>query len=113
MATMEEKKHVETIEHEHDLTLGHLVNAEDHELTKWQAIKKYPKACAWTLFAIWMVLLVSYENQASGNILGIPQFRKDFGYKSGDQYVLSANWQSGFTAAPIAAYVSNPIMTLS
>lgn len=92
-------------EHTPDQQLGHLANAEDHQLTKLEAIKKNPKACAWTLFAIWMVLLVSYENQASGNILGIPQFRKDFGYLAGDEYVLSPGWQSAFTAAPIARYV--------
>lgn len=97
--------HIEHSETEQGHTLGHLVNAEDHSLTKLQAIKTNPKACAWTLFAIWTVLLVSFENQASGNILGIPQFRKDFGHRTGDQYALSANWQSGFTAAPIARSV--------
>lgn len=88
-----------------DEQTGHRVNAEDHELTKWQAIKKYPWACAWTRFAIWMVLLVSFENQASGNILGIPKFREDFGSLVDGNYVLDPNWQSGFTAAPIASYV--------
>lgn len=86
-----------------DEQLGHLVNAEDHSLTKWQAIKQNPWACAWTMFAIWMVLLVSYENQASGNILGIPRFRKDFGSLVDGQYVLAANWQSAFTASPVAS----------
>lgn len=86
-----------------DAHLGHLVNAADHELTKWQAIKKNPWACAWTMFAIWMVLLVSFENQASGNILGIPRFRKDFGQLVDGNYVLSATWQSAFTASPIGS----------
>lgn len=88
-----------------DKQLGHLANAEDHGVSKWQAIKQNPWACIWTTFAIWMVLLVSYENQASGNILGIPQFRKDFGQEHDGEYVLQANWQSAFTAAPIGSYV--------
>ena len=91
-----------------DRQLGHLVNAEDHEVTKWQAIKNNKWACAWTMFAIWMVLLVSFENQASGNILGIPRFREDFGHLVDGDYVLSAKWQSAFTAAPIGSYVFPP-----
>ncbi|KAK9430725.1 hypothetical protein V1505DRAFT_415114 [Lipomyces doorenjongii] len=53
---------------------------EDHELSKWQAIRQHSLAFAWCLFAIWTILLVSFENQALGNILGIPEFRKDFSY---------------------------------
>lgn len=86
-----------------DEQLGHLANQEDHELSKIQAIKKHPWAFGWCLFAVWTILLVSFENQASGNILSIPQFRKDFGsYYNGD-YVLSAKWQSAFSGAPIAS----------
>ncbi|KAK9352113.1 general substrate transporter [Lipomyces doorenjongii] len=60
------------------IELGHLANQEDHELSKWQAIRQHSLAFAWCLFAIWTILLVSFENQALGNILGIPEFRKDF-----------------------------------
>ncbi|KAL2857060.1 hypothetical protein BJY01DRAFT_242463 [Aspergillus pseudoustus] len=32
------------------------------------------------LSSVWCILLVSFENQASGNVTGISEFRKDFGY---------------------------------
>lgn len=83
--------------------LAHLANAEDHKDTKWQAIRRNPWAFAWCLFAVWTVLLVSFENQASGNILGIPEFRKDFGSFYDGNWVLSAKWQSAFSGAPIAS----------
>lgn len=59
---------------------------------------------------VWVVLLVSFENQAAGNVIGIPEFRKDFGYKftgpDGEvSYVLDAKWQSAFQGAPVASYV--------
>lgn len=81
---------------------GHLANAEDHNLTKWQAIKKYPKTCVWCIYAVWVVLLVSFENQASGTVLGIPEFRKDFGDLVDGQYVINAGWQGAITGVPSA-----------
>ncbi|OQV06969.1 hypothetical protein CLAIMM_11465 [Cladophialophora immunda] len=88
-----------------DEQLGHLANQEDHETSKLQAIKRNPWACAWCVFAVWTVLLVSFENQASGNVLGIPQFRKDFGYFYKGDYALSTKWQSAFGGAPVASQV--------
>jgi len=76
-------------------TLADLANQEEHEYTTWQAIKKNPKPFIWCMFCVWITLLVSFENQASGyeadrshyvhnmpnisscsNVLGIPEFRK-------------------------------------
>jgi SP family general alpha glucoside:H+ symporter-like MFS transporter len=92
-------------EHARNEQLGHLANAEDHETSKWQAIRRNPWAFAWCMYAVWTILLVSFENQASGNILGIPEFRKDFGSFYDGNWVLSAKWQSAFSGAPIASYV--------
>jgi hypothetical protein len=103
--------------HEHipvDLTpaetsqLGHLANQEDHEAGKLASFRKYPWACAWSIYAVWVVLLVSFENQAAGNVIGIPQFRKDFGhpFTAADgtvSYVIDAQWQSAFQGAPVAS----------
>ncbi|KAH7215466.1 major facilitator superfamily domain-containing protein [Fusarium oxysporum] len=78
----------------------------EHELGKLESLRRYPKACAWFIFAVWYVLLVSFENQASGNVLGIPRFREDFGYLQDDgTYVLHANWQSVFSGAPMASAI--------
>ncbi|KAJ4352068.1 uncharacterized protein N0V89_007414 [Didymosphaeria variabile] len=90
--------------------LGHLANQEDHEVGKLAAFRKYPWACAWSLYAVWCVLLVSFENQAAGNVISIPEFRKDFGnaYTAEDgttSYVLDATWQAAFQGAPVASAV--------
>lgn len=82
-----------------------IMEREDHNESKWGAVQKQPQAFTWCLFAVWILLLVSFENQASGAIIGIPQFRKDFGgYYQGD-YVIPAHWQSAFGAAPVASCV--------
>lgn len=103
----EKTSDVTTHEEEHlrNAQLGHLANAEDHMTSKWQAIRHNPWAFVWCMYAVWTVLLVSFENQASGNILGIPEFRKDFGTFYDGNWVLSAKWQSAFSGAPIASYV--------
>ncbi|KAH8651467.1 MFS hexose transporter [Ilyonectria robusta] len=88
-----------------DKELAQIGNQEEHSIGKRESFRRYPKACAWALFAIWYVLLVSFENQASGNILGIPRFREDFGYLHDGKYVLHANWQSAFSGAPMASAI--------
>ncbi|KAH7155180.1 general substrate transporter [Dactylonectria estremocensis] len=88
-----------------DNDLAHLANQEEHELGKIASMKKYPLACAWSLFAVWCVLLVSFENQAAGNIISIPKFREDFGELADGSYVLYAKWQSAFQGAPVASGV--------
>ncbi|KAL4884539.1 general substrate transporter [Aspergillus karnatakaensis] len=93
--------HDEGAEHQ----LAHLINQEDHEKSKWQAIKTQPQAFAWCLFAVWTILLVSFENQAGGIVVSIPQFRKDFGSYFGGDYVLDTTWQAVFSGAPIASMV--------
>jgi MFS transporter, SP family, general alpha glucoside:H+ symporter len=85
--------------------LAHLTNQEDHESGKWQAIKKNPRAFLWCLYSVWTILLVSFENQAAGTVIGIPQFRKDFGSEFEGSYVLSTKWQAAFSGAPVASYV--------
>lgn len=50
--------------------LGHLANQEDHEAGKLASFKRYPWACFWSVYAVWVVLLVSFENQAAGNVIG-------------------------------------------
>ena len=104
----EKSAHLAHEEHIREEALGHLANQEDHETGKLQAIKRNPWAFAWCLYAVWTVLLVSFENQASGNILGIPEFRKDFGAYYNGNYVLSAKWQSAFSGAPVASYAFPP-----
>jgi SP family general alpha glucoside:H+ symporter-like MFS transporter len=80
-----------------------IANQDEHDVGAIKAIKMYPWTLAWCCYAVWMIILNSFENQAGGSVLGIPQFRKDFGYKFGDTYVLHVQWQSAFSGAPVAS----------
>ncbi|KAK9427992.1 general substrate transporter [Lipomyces doorenjongii] len=94
-----------------DAQLAHLVNQEDHELSKWRAIKQNFLAFGWCIFAVWTVLLVSFENQASGNIVGIPRFREDFGFYYNGEWTLDAKWQSAFQGGPMAASIFGALLS--
>ncbi|KAK9779959.1 putative Major facilitator superfamily (MFS) profile domain-containing protein [Seiridium cardinale] len=84
---------------------GHAANQEEHELGAIAAIRKQPKVFAWCLYALFTCLLVSFENQASGMVLSIPEFRKDFGHAFEGSYVLDTKWQSAFYGAPLASTI--------
>ncbi|KAJ5698651.1 hypothetical protein N7462_000656 [Penicillium macrosclerotiorum] len=100
-----DKPSADFVEHVEGQQLGHIANQEDHELNKWQSLKRYPWAFLWCVYAVWCVLLVSFENQASGNVTGIPEFRKDFGHYYDGSWVLDAKWQSAFSGGPVASAV--------
>ncbi|CAI7656290.1 unnamed protein product [Penicillium bialowiezense] len=102
---MTEKPSTDLVEHVDDTQLGRIADQDDHELSKWQSMKRYPWIFAWCVYAVWCVLLVSFENQASGNVTGIPEFRKDFGHFYEGSWVLEAKWQSAFSGGPVASAV--------
>lgn len=95
--------HVEASMDQHQLELGHLANQEEHENGRLASVRKYPWACAWCLYACWCLILTGFENQAGGAVLGIPKFREDFGEAFENDWVLPAEWQSAFNAAPAAS----------
>lgn len=81
---------------------AHVFDQEDHETGIYKSLVRYPWACAWCIYACTIILL-SFDVQAAGSVVGIPEFRKDFGFEYDGQYVLYAGWQSAFGGAPIAS----------
>lgn len=77
----------------------------EHEYTRWQAIKLYPRAAVYIAIIVWAMITVGYENQASGIVLSIPTFRKDFGHEYDGLYVLDGKWQLAISGGPYAAFV--------
>ncbi|KAJ2890440.1 MFS hexose transporter [Zalerion maritima] len=85
--------------------IGLEADARDHKETPLEAIRNQPWAFAWCVYAIWVLVLTSFDNQAGGTVIGIPQFRKDFGSPFEGDYVLPAKWQSAYSGAPVASAV--------
>jgi hypothetical protein len=88
------------IDEEH---VAHLTNHMDHETSKSMAVRQNPWTTAWCIFAVWCIMVFSFDNQVGSIVLGIPEFRKDFGSFFEGNYVLPANWQSAFSGGSAAA----------
>ncbi|OCT45610.1 MFS hexose transporter [Cladophialophora carrionii] len=69
------------------------------------SLRKHRTALLWCLYILWCVLANNYAKTAGQSVLGIPQFRKDFGNAYNGNFVLSAKWQSAYYGAPQAASV--------
>lgn len=84
----------------------------EHELTVREAVTKHKAAVFWAALFCLPNLIIGYEPTIVGTLVGIPQFRKDFGYEfpagSGD-FVLAASWTSAFTYAPVIGYMLSAI----
>ncbi|KAK2041456.1 alpha glucoside transporter, partial [Colletotrichum somersetense] len=101
--------HTKHVELSTEAQLTQVANVEDHELGVRKSLVRYPWASAWCVYACWTIILLSFDVQAAGAVVGIPSFRKDFGYKFEGDYVLPAVWQSSFSGAPIATAVISSI----
>ena len=88
------------IDEEH---FAHLTSQEDRERSKFMAVRQNPWTTAWCIFAVWCIMVFSFDNQVGSIVLGIPEFRKDFGSFFEGNYVLPADWQSAFSGGSAAA----------
>lgn len=79
-------------EEEHIEHVAIAVQQDDRVTSKWEAVKGNPKTLVWILWAIFVLCLQGFDNQAGSQVVGIEQFRKDFGSEYDGNYVLPANW---------------------
>nr|QFR37068.1 MFS transporter [Cyberlindnera americana] len=87
-------------------TAARLTEISESNLTRWQALKKYPYAWFCVSGMIWTLILTSFESQAGGVVFSISQFRKHYGQELADgSYTLEAKWQSMLTGIPLAAQI--------
>ena len=79
------------------VTLAAEANFEEHELTLLQALKKYPKACFWSIAISTSIIMEGYDIVLIYSLFGQPAFAKKYGqYDAAAQtYQLSAAWQAG------------------
>lgn len=69
------------------------------------SIRKQPKVFGWCMYACLTLVVVSFESVATGSVIGMPRFRRDFGRPYAGDYVLSAGWQAAFLGGPRASCV--------
>src|SRR5262245_60473592 len=63
------------------------------------------------LCMLFVCILYGYDALAGSVVISIAEFRKDFGFPYGNDYVISAEWQLGFQAAFFAGECADPKLT--
>ncbi|KAM0276291.1 hypothetical protein ACHAQH_006880 [Verticillium albo-atrum] len=103
----------EAYQHEgtQDAQLAHLSDQEEHDEGIWKSFASNPWASTWCLYAIWCIILISFDLQAAGAVVGISQFRTDFGFEYNGDFVVPAGWQSAFSGAPVASAVVSSLIS--
>jgi MFS transporter, SP family, general alpha glucoside:H+ symporter len=68
---------------------------DEHHLTALQAIRKYPKACLWSMVIALTIVMDGYDGALLGSLTAFPSFQSHFGVyideKSG--YQIDPQWQ--------------------
>ncbi|KAH8173569.1 sugar transporter domain-containing protein [Sarocladium implicatum] len=79
----------------------------DHQLTVWQAIKKYKVAASWAMFLSTALVMEGFDLTIIGSFYGQTQFLTRFGEidsKTGNPYI-SAAWVSGLSNSSVVGQV--------
>lgn len=72
-----------------------------HSLTRWEAIKENKLPLAWCMYCFFLCVTWGFDGLAGGVVVSIAEFRKDYGTAFAGDYVVNADWQLGFQAAPL------------
>lgn len=72
---------------------------EEHNLTLLQGLKKYPKACFWSIALSSAIIMEGYDIVLIYSLFGQPAFQRTFGQYDAatGTYSLSAAWQAGLS----------------
>jgi SP family general alpha glucoside:H+ symporter-like MFS transporter len=85
-----------------------LATQDEHEMTFLAAVKRYPKACAWSAIVSLAIIMDGYDLALMGGLFGFPAFQKAYGHQVGNtgRYTLSAQWQMALgMAVPVGNFV--------
>ncbi|KAK5057779.1 hypothetical protein LTR84_011780 [Exophiala bonariae] len=72
--------------------------AEEHNLSVWGALTQNKKVVFWCIFFAFSAIGWGFDAQVNGGMVGVPQFRRTFGYISEDGPVIPASWLAGFNS---------------
>lgn len=70
----------------------------EKRLSSRAALRQNPRVIVWVVFMLFTCIMWGYDGLAGGVVVGIPEFRRDFGYQMNGTYVLRAQWQSAFNS---------------
>ncbi|ETN43431.1 uncharacterized protein HMPREF1541_02590 [Cyphellophora europaea CBS 101466] len=71
-----------------------LATEDEHNTTFLQALKRYPKACAWSGVVSLCIIMDGYDTALMGSLFAFPAFQQRYGHESSPgKYQLDPRWQ--------------------
>lgn len=78
----------------------------EHQLSLWQSLKLYRKACLWSVFLSTCIVMEGFDIVLLNNLFAQPAFQRKFGEPVGDgKYQLTAAWQSGLSNGALCGQI--------
>jgi len=72
-----------------------LATKDEHSMTFATAVKRYPKAVAWSMVVSMCIIMDGYDTALMSSLFAFPAFQKKYGHQIGDtgKYQLTGPWQ--------------------
>ncbi|CAK7207121.1 hypothetical protein SEUCBS139899_009929 [Sporothrix eucalyptigena] len=85
---------------------GRAIQQQEHNRTYWQTLRKDPKLLFWIGVMLWTLIVRGFENQSSGSVLSITEFKRRFGeVDANGDYFIATSWQSALSGGSNAAAI--------
>lgn len=84
---------------------GRAIQQQEHNRGYLETIRKDPRLLFWIGVMLWTLIVRGFENQSSGSVISIPDFKKRFGTLQDGQYFIDTRWQSALSGGSNAAAI--------
>ncbi|OQE18626.1 hypothetical protein PENSTE_c017G01926 [Penicillium steckii] len=84
---------------------GRAIQQQEHNRGYLTTLKKDPWLLFWIGVMLWTLIVRGFENQSSGSVISIPDFKQRFGQLQDGEYFIETKWQSALSGGSNAAAI--------
>jgi MFS transporter, SP family, general alpha glucoside:H+ symporter len=85
---------------------GRAIAGREHKRSYFQTLGKDGKLLFWIGVMIWTLITRGFENQSSGSVISIPNFKEEFGVQDANgDYFVETTWQSALNGGANGAAI--------
>ncbi|KAL4890519.1 general substrate transporter [Aspergillus ambiguus] len=87
------------------LIRGRAIQQQEHNRGYLDTLQKDPWLLFWIGVMLWTLIVRGFENQSSGSVISIPDFKERFGRLQDGEYYVQTTWQSALSGGSNAAAI--------
>ncbi|KAJ5876013.1 general substrate transporter [Penicillium soppii] len=84
---------------------GRAIQQQEHNRGYLETLRRDPWLLFWIGVMLWTLIVRGFENQSSGSVISIPDFKERFGRLEDGQYFIDTKWQSALSGGSNAAAI--------